>query len=117
MREGFSLRIVLISLVFTLLYAEDSFITPFEYAKMLYESPRGVGCNLCHGSKGRGKTIARYKKRKELKELKAPDITSVDFKTFYKKLNSRKKRSAMPTYFLTRDEIKALYFYIKKVNE
>ena len=103
-------------LIFTL-SAEDSFITKYEYSKMLYENPRGVGCNKCHGRYGEGKIIAIFKKRGKVLKLKAPNIKNIDFKKFYKILTTRKIKSAMPSYFLTRSEIKALYFYIKSVKE
>lgn len=104
-------------LIFKFLIAEDSFITKFEYSKMLYENPRGVGCIKCHGKKGEGKVISRYRIKKKIYKLRAPDIRNVDFKKFYKVLNSKKTKGAMPKYFLTRSEIKALYFYIKTVNK
>ena len=34
-------------------FASD-FITKNEYAKMLYQNPRGIGCDKCHGSGGEG---------------------------------------------------------------
>ncbi len=98
------------------LIADDSFITRFEYAKMLYENPRGVGCHYCHGLKGEGKIIAKYIEKGKKRYLKAPDIRDVEYKRFYKKLNSKKFKSAMPSYFLTRSEIKTLYYYIKMIN-
>ncbi|WP_187648242.1 c-type cytochrome [Nitrosophilus labii] len=110
------MRIVLLFILLISLFADDSFITRYEYAKMLYENPRGIGCQHCHGVKGEGSIIAKYKDKKGVKYLKAPDIRDVDYKRFYKKLNSRKIKSAMPSYFLTRSEIKTLYYYIKMIN-
>jgi len=110
------LRLLLFFLTMNLLYCEDSFITKFEYSKMLYENPRGVGCNKCHGKYGKGKIIAKYKKGKKVFKLRAPDITDIEYKKFFNVLNSKKIKGAMPKYFLTRSEIKALYFYIKEVN-
>lgn len=114
---GDFLRIFLIFNIFLYLcFSKDSFLTKYEYAKMLYENPRGVGCHLCHGRDAKGLVIARYKQKGKIKELRAPDITKIDFKKFYKKLRSKKVRSVMPSYFLTRSEIKALYFYIKNIK-
>ncbi|WP_281950687.1 c-type cytochrome [Nitrosophilus kaiyonis] len=107
------MRLILYLFIFSQIFAEDSFITKYEYSKMLYENPRGIGCNKCHGKYGKGKIIAKYKKRKKIYKLKAPDITKVSYKKFYDVLNRRKIKGAMPSYFLTRSEIKALYFYIK----
>ena len=35
----------------------NSFITKYEYGKMLYNNPRGIGCNNCHGDDARGKNL------------------------------------------------------------
>jgi len=111
------LRLILsLFFVVSLFAGDDSFITKYEYAKMLYENPRGVGCNNCHGKYGKGKVIATYKHKKKLLKLKAPDITKLPYEKFFKTLNSKKNSGAMPKYFLTSSEIKALYYYIKKVN-
>lgn len=96
-------------LLLSSLFAED-FITKMEYAKMLYSNPRGIGCNLCHGEKGEGSVIAKYKSKGVTKELKAPAITSLDKKRFAKALG--KSDSVMPRYYLTKNEIDMLYFYV-----
>lgn len=102
------------------LMAED-FITKSEYAKMLYQNPRGIGCNKCHGYKGEGKIIATYKtynkKTKQVveKSLIAPQINNLDFKTFRDSV--RNSKSIMPSYFLTDFEIQSLYDYIKTFNK
>ncbi len=100
---------VCIFLMFFSLEAED-FITKMEYAKMLYSNPRGIGCILCHGSRGEGSIIAKYKHKGEQKELRAPAINSLSKKRFFKALSS--SDSVMPKYFLTNSEIEALYFYV-----
>lgn len=94
----------------TLLYADDSFITPQEYADQLYHNPRGIGCHLCHGEKGEGRVIARYEEKGEMKTFAAPPINRVDFSHFEKALIGRTK--GMPRYFLTADERRALYRYL-----
>jgi len=99
------------------IFSEDSFITKWEYSSMLYKNPRGIGCYLCHGINAKGKIIAFYKHKGKKRVLKAPDITKIPFKRFYKVLSSNKNLGIMPAYFLTRKEIKALYFYVKKVKE
>lgn len=93
----------------TSILAED-FITKMEYAKMLYSNPRGIGCNLCHGEKGEGMVIAKYKQKGQVKELKAPAITKLDKKKFAQALE--KNDSIMPRYYLTQNEIEILYFYV-----
>ena len=94
------------------LYAETSFITQMEYSSSLYKNPRGIGCQHCHGNHGEGKVVATYIHKKEKKSFAPPAINNMHFKEFYKALNVRKK--GMPRYFLTKGEIKALYYYLKK---
>ena len=91
------------------LKAED-FITKMEYAKMLYSNPRGIGCILCHGEKGEGSIIAKYKHKGKQKELIAPAINELSKDKFFKALQD--SDSVMPKYFLTNSEIEALYFYV-----
>jgi len=106
---------------FVFCYAANDFITKNEYAKMLYQNPRGIGCDKCHGGSGEGLVIAKYKERnkqKELvsKELVAPRINNLDFQTFKNSFTNPKNR-IMPSYFLTDEEAKLLYEYIIKFNQ
>ncbi len=103
---------------------DNSFITKFEYGAMLYANPRGVGCVLCHKNGDKSVIIAKYKKKdkktKKLveKEIIAPAINKVSFEVFLDKMTSDKTESRiMPTYFLTDDELKSLYFYIKNIKK
>jgi hypothetical protein len=89
---------------------KDSFITEKEYAQHLYENPRGIGCNKCHGKKGEGMVISTYKHKGVSKVLATKPINSLSFKEFEAALEE--KRSVMPKYFLTVKEIKALYNYL-----
>ncbi len=91
---------------------KDSFITEQEYAEHLYENPRGIGCDKCHGKRGEGSVIARYKDKGKNKELKTGEINSIDFEAF--RLALQERRGVMPKYFLTAQEIKALYDYLHK---
>ena len=100
---------VCLIVLFLSLKAED-FITKMEYAKMLYSNPRGIGCILCHGSRGEGSVIAKYKHKGEQKELVAPAINELSKEKFYKAL--KRSNSVMPKYFLTNNEIEVLYFYV-----
>ena len=92
------------------LYSQTTFITPIEYASQLYKNPRGIGCQHCHGNNGEGRLVATYVHKKVKKEFRGPAINSMDFKEFYKALNKRKK--GMPSYFLTKKEVQALYLYL-----
>jgi hypothetical protein len=95
----------------------SSFITKSEYGQLLYNNPRGIGCNLCHGQKGEGMFIASYKHKGETINVSAPDIRYLDFNSFKKAMNTDKIKSVMPKYFLTDDEIDSIYFYLKKENK
>ena len=109
------MRILLLSLLFLpALFAQekDSFITEQEYAQNLYENPRGIGCNKCHGKKGEGMLIARYKHKNENRILKTESINYLSFEKFQEAL--RNKKGVMPKYFLTASEIKTLYNYLHK---
>lgn len=95
-----------------LLVAASTFITPMEYASQLYKNPRGIGCQSCHGDNGEGKIIANYVHKDKKKSFIGPQINNIAFSEFYRVLNKRKR--GMPRYFLTTQEIKALYFYLHK---
>lgn len=116
---------------------DNSFITKFEYGKMLYNNPRGIGCNNCHGQKAEGKKMVNFKHEQRGKiydcSLIIPSLTETDYETFYKKVNSKtnpnirfekndvcKKliyyANIMPTYFLVDDEIEAIFYYIQKIK-
>lgn len=81
-----------------------------EYGKNLYENPRGIACNKCHGDKGQGGIIAKYKHKGIEKSLVAPRINNIDFSTFSQALHRQK--GVMPMYYLTDEEIKAMYIYL-----
>jgi len=104
--------LLLFLLLLSSVYAQekDSFITETEYAQHLYKNPRGIGCDKCHGKKGEGMIIARYKHKGEKKVLETKEITSLDYETFA--LALKVKKSIMPKYFLTNKEIKSLYDYL-----
>jgi hypothetical protein len=117
--------VVLVNYLFSqqLQQIDNSFITRFEYGAMLYENPRGVGCVKCHEKGDKPVIIARYKekdtKTKKLieKQIIAPAINNVDFNTFIEKMKADKTESKiMPTYFLTNEELKSLYYYIKNIG-
>ena len=116
----------------------NSFITKYEYGKMLYNNPRGIGCNSCHGNDARGKKMVNFKQETKDKKiyncsLVVPDIKNIDYQTFSAKINSKKNpnlkfekeqvcekliyyANVMPTYFLVEDEIEAIYYYIQNLK-
>lgn len=112
---------------------EDSFITQYEYGKMLYKNPRGISCNKCHGDKAKGKEIVSFthtiNKKTYNCSIKTKDITKISYQEFLQtldpKLEKPKKKfkkeqvcekltyeNSMPTYFLTEDELKSIHFYL-----
>ena len=97
------------------LFSKSTFITPMEYASQLYENPRGIGCQKCHGKNGEGMVIANYIHKSKKRSFVGPQINNIEFSAFYKALNERKR--GMPRYFLTKQEIKALYFYLHRNDE
>lgn len=120
-----------------LVKVNNSFITKFEYGELLYNNPRGIGCNSCHGSDAKGKKIVSfthiYDKKKYNCALSVPDITNSEYDIFFRKINSKKnpskkfskeqvceklvyKANIMPAYFLVEEEIDALYYYIKNLK-
>jgi hypothetical protein len=68
----------------------NSFITKFEYGKMLYNNPRGIGCNSCHGNDAKGKKIIDFKQEHDKKiyncVLSVPNIKDIDYELFQQKL-------------------------------
>ncbi len=106
------MRHILFLIVPIFLYATGDFITQTEYAAQLYKNPRGIGCQLCHGERGEGRLIANYVHKKKQKSFRGPVIKTLSFKEFRKALNERKR--GMPRYFLTDEEIQALYLHLHK---
>ena len=112
---------------------DNSFITQYEYGKMLYKNPRGISCTKCHGSDAKGMIIETFKHTRNKKEylcsLESPDITSIlyeDFKIVMDPTLDKKKKkfgkdqvcekltygNSMPTYFLTPEELNSIHFYL-----
>ena len=117
---------------------DNSFITKYEYGKMLYKNPRGISCVKCHGENARGKKIASFvhirNKKKYNCVIKSDDITNISYEDFLTTLDPRlekpkKKfpkneicnkltyRNSMPTYFLTNEELDSIYFYLKNKDK
>ena len=115
------MRSVFLILLFCVTIFGADFITKTEYAKMLYLNPRGIGCDKCHGAKGEGSLISKYKHfdKKANKtvddELRAPKINDIDFESFKAALT--KPKGVMPSYFLTDEETTILYEYITNTNQ
>ena len=111
----------------------DSFITTYEYGKMLYNNPRGISCVKCHGEDAKGKIISTFEhirnKKKYTCSIKSPDITKISYEKFVATLDPKLEKprpkfdktqicekltygNSMPTYFLTEEELKSIHFYL-----
>lgn len=143
------LKITLIPFFFVFLFGSDisesliqkkineSFITKYEYGKMLYHNPRGISCAKCHGERGKGMLLSTFKhKTKEANyicEIKTEDISQISFEKFVAKLNSEIELekpkfnksqvcekliygNTMPKYFLTNQELESIYYYIRNMR-
>jgi len=114
---------ILLLLLPLLLYSEDtidnneteSFITDYEYGEMLYSNPRGVSCAECHGSAGEGKIISHYQDIHGKQEIKGDDIRKSTLEEMIQSVSFYHK--VMPRYYLTNEEVKAIYDYLQKKNE
>ena len=99
-----------------LLGASEDFISHYEYGQMLYSNPRGVSCAQCHGENGEGCVIVSFKdvdgKKKVIKGL---DIRQKSLSTMIKSADVY--HEVMPRYYLTNEEIKAIYDYLQKKNQ
>jgi len=98
-----------------LLNANEDFISHYEYGEMLYSSPRGVSCSQCHGDTGEGKVIVTYKDEDGKKIIAGSDIRHKNLSEMIKAVNTY--HEIMPRYYLTDEEVKAIYDFIQKKNE
>lgn len=105
-----SKKLMLCALILGSINAQSDFLSQDEYGKNLYQNPRGIACSKCHGESGEPTIIAHYKHKGIEKTLLAPRINNLEFSTFSKAL--KKQKGVMPTYYLTEEEIKAIYIYL-----
>lgn len=104
----------------------ESFLSSVEYGRMLYKNPRGISCSQCHGKEGKGgqKIAKYYDKKRNPKLLRGVDITSYSLKDLkaslknqYKENNKRKPHKIMPMYYLTDEEVQAIFDYLQYSNK
>ena len=105
---------------------QDSYLSDVEYGKMLYRNPRGISCIKCHGEGGKGgqHIVTYYDKRKNPKILRGVDIRPFNLNELtaslsdrYRENNRTKRHKIMPIYYLTEEEIHALYSYLQSNRE
>jgi mono/diheme cytochrome c family protein len=108
--------VYLLSTFFLFLSADESFLSNEEYAKMLFQNPRGIACSACHGERGEGGILTAYTIERDgekiVKEIKAPRINNLGLKEFKKAFE--KKKRYMPRYYLTEKELAYIYYYLLK---
>lgn len=104
-------QILLFSILLHFAYSKEDFIDELEYGKKLYENPRGISCQKCHGQKGEGQLIATYKTRGKEKKLITPNITNLSLERFSQSINA--SQGLMPKYYLTEKEIRAIFNFLK----
>ena len=98
-----------------MLWGQEDFISHYEYGEMLYANPRGVSCAQCHGKSGEGQTIVEYRDIHGKQALKGSDIRRDTLDDMIKAVNTYHK--VMPRYYLTNEEVKAIYDYLQKKNK
>ena len=98
----------------SLLWGQEDFISHYEYGEMLYANPRGVSCSQCHGKSGEGTTIVEYRDIHGKQSLKGSDIRQESLQSMIHSVNTYHK--VMPRYYLTDEEVKAIYDYLKIKN-
>lgn len=98
-----------------MLWGGEDFISDYEYGEMLYANPRGVSCSQCHGKIGEGKVIVEYTDENGKQLLKGSDIRKDSLPSMIKAVNSY--HQIMPRYYLTDEEVKAIYDYLKIKNQ
>ena len=96
-------------------FANEDFISHYEYGEMLYANPRGVSCAQCHGEKGEGKVIVTYREGNEEKVIKGTDIRRESLVKMIQSVNV--DHPIMPRYYLTNEEVKAIYDYLQEKNQ
>lgn len=111
------LQRIIVQLTLLLLFtagsaANEDFISHYEYGEMLYKYPRGVSCVECHSEDGSGKLIAEFRDIHGKEQIIGADIRQVSLEKMIKALNSYHK--IMPRYYLTDDEIKAIYDFLQE---
>jgi len=98
-----------------LLVAGEDFISDFEYRQMLYQNPRGISCAACHGEQGKGKDIVSYRDDdNNTITIRGADISKKTLAEIEAVV--ARNHPVMPKYYLTHQEVEAIYYYLQQVN-
>lgn len=96
--------------------AGEDFISDFEYGQMLYKNPRGISCAACHGENGEGKEIVSYRDdENQTIVIRGVDIRSHSLAEI--EVIVARNHPVMPKYYLTEEEVRAIYEYLQEMNE
>jgi len=106
--------LLLSCLVVMHLNADEDFISHYEYGEMLYNNPRGVSCLQCHGKSGEGTTIVEFRDIHGKQAIEGPDIRKESLQAMINSVNIYHK--IMPRYYLTDEEVQAIYDYLQEKN-
>ncbi len=99
-----------------LLGANEDFISHYEYGEMLFNNPRGVSCSQCHAKDGAGTVIVKFRDEEGKQAvIKGSDIRRDTLQSMIKSVNSY--HEIMPRYYLTDEEVEAIYDYLQEKNE
>ncbi|UFH60339.1 c-type cytochrome [Sulfurovum mangrovi] len=109
------LLLILSPFIASPLSADEDFISHYEYGQMLYTYPRGVSCVECHGEAGEGKVIAEFRDIHGKEQIIGPDIRGKRLDEMILAMNSY--HDIMPRYYLTDEEIKAIYDFLKEKSK
>ncbi len=102
-------------LPFVMLHAGEDFISHYEYGEMLYNNPRGISCAQCHGEDGSGTIIFELKEKHITNTISGSDIRKKSLDRMIESVNGY--HEIMPRYYLTDEEVKAIYDFIQKKNK
>ncbi len=97
-----------------LLLAQEDFISDFEYGEMLYNNPRGISCAACHAKNGEGKKIVSYQENNKTIVIRGVDIRSHTLDEI--ETIVARNHPVMPKYYLTHEEVDAMYSYLQEMN-
>jgi len=98
----------------TFMFADEDFISHYEYGEMLYNNPRGVSCAQCHGKSGEGTKIVEFRDIHGKQAITGPDIRKEPLSRMINSINHY--HEIMPRYYLTDEEVEAIYDYLKEKN-
>jgi len=97
-----------------ILCSDEDFISDYEYGQMLYNNPRGISCAECHGESGEGREIVAYRDDEEKKVIRGSDIRDKSLDEI--EATVARNHPVMPKYYLTHEEVEAIYDYLQKKN-